>query len=97
MSLMSLIKRLVPKPKAEPDLPSIEYKGFTITVLKKEAEGQYHTSAMISRTIDEHTEQATFIRADKHPSFEQAQEHSLQKGQQIIDEQGDSLFTRGHI
>ena len=97
MSLFSFFKSLKHQAKPEAELSSIEYKDLTITALKKPDGGQFHTSGMISRTIDEQEQQAIFIRADKHPSFEQAQEHSIQKGKQIIDEQGESLFTQEHI
>ncbi len=91
-SIFSVFKKKPPKPPI-----SVEYNGMHITAVEKVDNGQFHTSGVITRTIDGIEQQAFFIRADKHSSKEQAEEHSLQKGKQIIDEQGEDLFKREHI
>ncbi len=93
--LMSLFSRLFKKQVVE--LPSIEHKGFSITPVAKSADGQYHTSGVIQRFKDGEQQEAFFIRADRHPTFEQAQEHTFLKGKQIIDEQGERLFENERI
>jgi len=78
---------------------STEYKGFTITPAPQKAGSQYRTAGRISRTSEaDGSEPAVsqFIRADNHSTLEQATQHAISKGKQIIDERGDSVFDSGH-
>jgi hypothetical protein len=72
--------------------PSIDYKGFTIRAAPYANKGQYQTAGFIEKEIGGEVKQHRFVRADLHPSRDQATEFSLLKGQQIIDEQGDRIF-----
>ncbi len=85
--------------KQKPSKPatSVEYKGMYITAVEKIDNSQFHTSGAITRNVQGVEQKAYFIRADKHSSQTQAEEHTIQKGKQIIDEQGESLFDREHI
>jgi hypothetical protein len=76
---------------------SIEYNGFTITSAPIKEGGQFKTAGKISKEIDGELKAAEFIRADNHADKDSAISHSNRKAQQIIDEQGDAMFKRGHI
>jgi hypothetical protein len=81
---------------AEP-AESVEYNGFTITSAPINEGGQFKTAGQISKEIDGELKSAQFIRADNHSDRDSAISHSNRKAQQIIDEQGDAMFERGHI
>ncbi|MGB0866829.1 MAG: HlyU family transcriptional regulator, partial [Granulosicoccaceae bacterium] len=72
--------------------PSLEHEGFIITATPESRGGQYLTVGEI-RSKDEEDERVhRFIRADMNPSFEQACEHTLLKGKQIINERGAQVL-----
>lgn len=81
---------------AEP-AESIEYKGFTITSAPIKDGGQFKTAGKISKELDGELKSAEFIRADNHADRDSAINHSNRKAQQIVDEQGEAMFKRGHI
>lgn len=72
--------------------PSLEHEGYVITAAPQPRGGQYLTAGEIRSkdAADERVHQ--FIRADMNPSFEQACEHTLLKGKQIINERGDRVL-----
>jgi hypothetical protein len=76
---------------------SIEYNGFTITSAPIKEGGQFKTAGKISKEIDGELKSVEFIRADNHGDRDSAVNHSNRKAQQIVDEQGDAMFERGHI
>jgi len=76
---------------------AVEYNGFTITATPLKEGGQYKTAGSISREINGEVKSAQFIRADNHADRDSAVEHSNRKAQQIIDEQGDGIFSRDHV
>jgi hypothetical protein len=76
---------------------SIEYNGFTIISAPIKEGGQFKTAGKISKEIDGEFKAVEFIRADNHADKDSAVSHSNRKAQQIIDEQGDAMFKRGHI
>ncbi len=71
-----------------------EYQGFTIEAAPIKEGGQFRTAGFISKEVDGTTKRAPFIRADNSTDKTQAISHSLSKGKQIIDEQGDRLLDR---
>jgi hypothetical protein len=76
----------------------VMYRGYLITPTPQRSGGEFYTCGLISKPEEAaDTRQARFIRADRHGSLEQAQQHAIQKGKQIIDEQGDALFERDHL
>lgn len=81
---------------AEP-AESVEYNGFTIISAPIKEGGQFKTAGQISKEIDGELKSAQFIRADNHSDRDSAISHSNRKAQQIVDEQGDAMFERGHI
>jgi hypothetical protein len=81
-----------PKAAAAPD-KSIEHKGFTVSAAPFEQDGRYQTAGTIEKDVDGVRKQHRFIRADSHPSMDQAVEFSIQKGCQIVDQMGERVFA----
>ena len=75
-------------PAAEP----VEYKGFIIRPAPYKSEGQYQVAGAIEKEIDGTRHEHQFIRADRHPTIEDATEIAIAKGRLIIDEQGERMF-----
>lgn len=76
------------KPVAE-----TEHGGCTIRAEPYRAEGgQFQTAGTVVKVVDGETKEHRFVRADRFSSIEDAAQFSLQKGRQIVDEQGDRLF-----
>ena len=71
----------------------VEYNGFTIRAAPYKAEGQYQTAGIITKDVGGVTKEHKFIRADRHASFDDAVEFSLSKARQIVDQQGERLFS----
>lgn len=71
----------------------VEYKGYRIRPTPYEAGSQYQTSGTIEKDFPSGTREHRFVRADSHPSREDAVEFSLIKARQIIDQQGDRMFA----
>ncbi len=70
----------------------VEYKNCLISPTPIKEGNQYRTAGTISSQSQEESRQTQFIRADNHSSRDQAVEHCVTKGKQIIDERGSSLF-----
>lgn len=97
---MSFLKRLfglggggdeTGEPAAMPG-KTLEHKGFVVRATPFKQDGQFQTCGIISKAVDGVTKEQKFIRADRFPSQDQAADHALVKGRQVIDEQGDRLF-----
>lgn len=76
---------------------AVEYNGYTIIAAPLKDGSQYKTAGSISKEVDGQTKSAQFIRADNHSDRQSAVTHSEGKARQIIDEQGDGMFERGHV
>lgn len=77
-----------PKPTAE-----IQHEGVTIRAEPYASEGgQYQTAGTIVVVVDGETREHKFVRADRFGSIDDATAFTLQKGRQIVDEQGKRLF-----
>jgi hypothetical protein len=100
---MSFLKSLLGKfssgaaagaaPQATAPAKSVEHKGFTVSAAPFEQDGRYQTAGTIEKEIDGVRKQHRFIRADSHPSVDQAAEFSIQKGCQIVDQMGERVFA----
>lgn len=97
---MSFLKRLfgiggsegeAGEPAAIPG-KTLEHKGFVVRATPFKQDGQYQTCGVISKEVGGVMKEQKFIRADRFPSQEQAADHALVKGRQVIDEQGERLF-----
>jgi hypothetical protein len=80
-------------PAAPRVLGEQEHKGFIVRAIEMKIGGEYQLSGEILKTIGDEMKSHRFIRADRLSSEEQATSVSLTKGVQIIDEQGDRLFS----
>ncbi|MFK7860248.1 MAG: HlyU family transcriptional regulator [Granulosicoccus sp.] len=76
---------------------AVEYEGFTIIAAPLKEGSQYKTAGSISKEVDGELKTAQFIRADNHADRQSAVTHSEGKARQIIDEQGNAMFSRGHV
>ncbi|HUE45314.1 MAG TPA: HlyU family transcriptional regulator [Aestuariivirgaceae bacterium] len=70
----------------------VEYKGYRIRPSPYQAGSQYQTSGTIEKNFPSGTKEHRFVRAESHPSKEDAVAFSLIKARQIIDQQGDRMF-----
>jgi hypothetical protein len=70
----------------------VEYKGCRIFAEPFADGGQYQTAGRIEKDFEDGVREHRFIRAEKHPSREEAESFSLTKARQIIDGNGDSIF-----
>ena len=71
-----------------------EYKGFVVRAVAMTAGGEHQLAGEVSKTVDGATRTYKFVRADKFASADDATSASLGKGRQLIDEQGDKLFSQ---
>ena len=79
-------------PAPEPPAEAVEYKGYRIRPTPFAAKGGYQTSGVIEKDFAEGAKESPFIRAETHPSRDDAAAFAVAKGRQIIDEQGDRVF-----
>lgn len=77
-----------------PAAQAVEHKGFTILPTVRNADGQWQIAGVISKEIDGERREQTFIRADKCASADEAIDMTVRKGRQLVDEQGERLFSR---
>jgi len=92
---MSFFKKLfggsggVPKTANKP----VTYEGFTIIANPMREGSQYRIAAQIEKEIDGEIKTHSLIRADLLNGLDDANEASIGKAKQAIDEQGDRLFS----
>lgn len=94
---MSFLKRLFggggSSDSGEPAVAAeAEHKGFTIRATPFREGGQFQTCGVVSKEIGGEMKEHRFIRADRFASLEDAANHAIVKGRQVIDEQGERLF-----
>jgi hypothetical protein len=77
---------------AVPAQPAVEYNGYRITPAPYPANGQYQTAGVIEKDFPDGPKQHRFVRAETHPSVDDAAQFAVTKGKQIIDQQGDRIF-----
>ncbi len=69
-----------------------EHKGFRIVATPFKQDGQYQTCGVVSKEIDGVVKEHRFIRADRFAGLEDVVQITLNKGRQLIDEQGERMF-----
>ena len=69
-----------------------EHKGFVIEATPYREGGQFQLAGVISREIGGARKEHRFVRADKFGDKDEAAARALDKGRQLIDEQGERLF-----
>ena len=75
-------------PAAEP----VIYNGYVIQPQPKQESGQWHVAGVITREDAPDGPAHRFIRADTYSSKDDADEFSVRKAKQIIDERGSRLL-----
>jgi len=70
-----------------------EYEGFRITASPMADNGQYRLNGTITKTIDGEEKTHRLVRADLFTSADDCAEATLRKARQVIDEQGERLFS----
>ncbi len=81
-----------PAEREEPAAEAVEYKGFRIRPVPYSAKGGYQTAGVIEKDYEAGVKEHRFVRAETHPSKDEAATFAVAKGRQIIDEQGDRIF-----
>jgi hypothetical protein len=76
----------------EPSAEAVEYKGFRIRPAPYSAKGGYQTAGIIEKDFEAGMKEHRFVRAETHPSKDDAAAFAITKGKQIIDEQGNRIF-----
>lgn len=92
MILRALLRRFH-RGNAAAESNAVEHKGCTIVPAPKKDRGRFYTAGYIRKTVDGEQKETHFIRADSHSNADAARDHAVTKGRQIIDEQGERLFT----
>jgi hypothetical protein len=77
----------------EPPIEAVEYKGYRIRPQPYRTNDQYQTAGTIERATSEGLREHRFVRADTYRSREDAIAFTIAKAKQIIDQQGDRIFT----
>jgi len=74
----------------------VEHNGLMIVAAPMKEGSQYRTAGFIEKREGESVRRTPFIRADNHSTRDAAITHTIQKGKQLIDEQGDSVLEKDH-
>ena len=97
---MSFLKKLfgggsseAPEAGTAKPAKQVEHKGFIIRATPFKEGGQYQTCGVVVREIDGAVKEHRFIRADRFASLDDAVSVALSKGRQLVDEQGERLFS----
>jgi hypothetical protein len=77
---------------AGPPAETVEYKGYRIKPAPYRNGGIFQTAGTIEKDGPDGVREHRFVRADTHPSREDAIAFSVSKAKQMIDLQGDRIF-----
>ena len=80
-------------PSNGPAIQTVEYKGYRIKPAPYRANDQYQTAGVIEKDTPEGVKEHRFVRADTYHSRDDAIAFTVSKAKQIIDQQGDRIFT----
>lgn len=69
------------------------YNGFTIKALHMPAGGEMQLAGVIEKEIGGELKSYRFVRADRTSNQDDLVAMAFRKGQQIIDEQGEKIFS----
>ena len=76
-----------------PAVPPVEYKGYRIRPTPFRTNSLYQTAGTIEKDAPDGMKEHRFIRADTHHTREDAIAFAISKAKQIIDLQGDRIFS----
>jgi hypothetical protein len=74
-------------------VPVVEYKGYRIRATPYLSNNHYQTAGTIERDTPDGLKKHEFVRADTYDSRNDALAFSITKAKQLIDYQGDRIFT----
>jgi hypothetical protein len=80
-------------PKEEPPLEAVEYKGYRIRPAPYAAQGGFQTAGVVEKDFPDGLKTHPFVRAETHPSRDDAAAFAIVKGKQIVDQNGDRIFA----
>ncbi|HVY42268.1 MAG TPA: HlyU family transcriptional regulator [Hyphomicrobiaceae bacterium] len=80
-----------------PAIPPVEYNGYRIRPAPYLSNNQYQTAGSIEKDTPEGVKEHKFIRADTYANRDDAITFTIAKAKQIIDQQGDRIFTSSGI
>ena len=92
---MSILSRLFgggAKPKSRSE-PTETYKDFRIIAAPQSDPEGYRVGARIEMDVDGEVMVHHLLRADTLRSLEEAEAFSIRKAKQVIDEQGERIFS----
>lgn len=72
---------------------AVEHEGFLIRATPFKEQGQFQTCGVITKEINGVMKEHRFIRADRFTSEDAAAEQAVRKACQLIDEQGERIFS----
>jgi hypothetical protein len=70
-----------------------EYKGFLIKAMPTAAGSEFQLAGQIEKEVGGELKTYNFVRADRLSSRDEAASRAIAKGRQLVDEQGDKLFS----
>jgi hypothetical protein len=73
---------------------AVEYKRCRIRAAPYETAGGYQTAGVIEKDFTDGVREHRFVRAEAHPSRDDAAAFGIAKGKQIIDQHGDRVTVR---
>jgi hypothetical protein len=73
--------------------PGEEYKGFTIRATPMPVGSEHQLAGTIEKEVGGVLKSYRFVRADRLSSRDDAVNMAVSKGRQIIDEQGEKIFS----
>lgn len=73
--------------------PEESYKGFTIKATLMPNGSEFQLAGVIEKDVGGTRRSYNFVRADRFSSRDQAVSVTFGKGRQLIDEQGEALFS----
>jgi hypothetical protein len=81
-------------PTSEPPFDAVDYKGYRIRPAPYPSGGGYQTAGVIEKHFPDGLKEHRFVRAETHPSRDDAVTFAIAKARQIVDQQGDRVFDR---
>ena len=70
-----------------------DHAGFTIKATPMPEGGQFRLAALIEKEVGGEVKTHRMIRADMFSSKDEATRFALKKAEQVIDQQGESIFS----
>ena len=93
---MSFLKKLFGgggQSAAAPAKKQLEYQGYAIKATPYKEQGQFQTCGVVSKTVDGVLREHRFVRADRFADESSAADHAIIKGQQLVDQLGERMFS----